>query len=426
MYNLRKEKVNIKFVLIATSILCLFLTLFSQSDLSLILMILILSLALLVSVKKNYLLVLLFLIIFYCNYSFIVLNYLDTTEYIFTRYQNSFISFEALRIMLIFLLVIYWLMPKKINEVDENNLYYSKKMHLIFHIMLMICIIGLIVFGYTSDAFGIRGNQSTIFGYVALLLLVGFYFSNNRKYIKYIYSALAIIFICKNLLHGERLYALQSIFLLYIYMLPKKIKTNYLLISFICVLGYLGLNFIAEARTIGWNFDAFGNAIKNSFLRLFSLDTVSSSMFTSQTFIDVAARDTVITRLYLFIIWIASIFVGGSLLPKSNLPVYTNQIIAHYGGGILPYYGFYYLSYLGVILFALLIVFFIKLTMVTFNSQKNKKFSSLLSIYFVITIFSWYLYSPSALTRGMLLLIIVYYFSVLIDKILSKIHKKGN
>lgn len=404
--------------LIVLSLFALLLSTICQSYFVLILFLFVLSLACVIKVEKNYILTLIFLVILYCNYSIICMNYLDKTFYIFTSYQNTFVGFRALQILMSFMLFLYMFVPNNIKEFDDDNLYYKRNISVIIHIALMLVISMIIILGYSEVSFGSRGNYSPFYGYVVLLILVGLFFSNNKKFLKISYLILAILFIMKNLLHGERAYVIQLAFVIYIYFLPLKIKKNYLLIFVVAILGYLGMNFVSEARTYGVSTGSLKIALANSMKRMFSLDTACSSFFTSQTFVDMSFRDGFLQRIYMFVLWFSSLFVGGSLLPQSNLSEYTHQYITHWYGGVFPFYGYYYLDFCGVLIFALYISYFIKLIN---NNMEKGNFCTAMFIYGAVTILTWYLYSPSAITRGILLVILLYFAIVFADKVIQKV-----
>lgn len=416
------KEFKIKYFFILEATLCLFLSLFCDSVLTLILMNLFLSVFLVYYVRKNYLYTICFLLLAYFNYSF-MLNYINDSPFdLFSTYKDTFVGIRSLQVLMVFLISIIWFMPKEIKQFDESRLYSETKVYNIVHILLSFLVLLITILGYENVEIGKRGSQSTLFGYVVLLIITGLYFSKNSKNIKKVYFVLSIIFIVKNLLHGERLYVLQMVIVFYLYFLPQKYKKNYGFLALIAFIGYMGLTYIAEARTFGWGFESVIAAFNNALQRGFALDTAVSAYFTGQTFVEMSFIDSVGQRLYLLILWLFSIVVGGRLSPLSNLSNYTRQFMEHWYGGVLPFYGYYYLSFYGVILFAMLIVFIIK----KHNNAHNFKALNFAFVYFIVSVFSWYLYSPSSMTRGFLIALLIYYSVIYGNKLLSVVKMRIN
>ena len=415
------KKTNKWFYYIAIeSLLCLFLSLFLPAHIALIFFILLISALLAYRMKNNSLYFLIFIFIFYCNYSICVMNYLDKTNYIFTTYRDTLIGTMALQILLFFMLSLYIMLPKDIKQSNVKNMYSEKKITPIAHVCFIVIFIAIMLLGYNSNGFGQRGSYSTIFGYAPILLFLGIYFSRRDKRLLTIYLFLGLIYIFENFAYGERAFALQVMILLYLYFMPDKIKKNYFVLAVLAVVGYFGLTLIGELRAENIDIaSALYTSLKNCVKRLFSLDTACSSFYTSQTFINQTMIDSIPQRLLLFIMFIGSIFVGGSILPNANLSQYTHKYFMHWFGGVFPFYGYYYLGYFGVLIFALYIVFIIKKC----NKNKPKELAGVVLIYTTMTCFTWYLYAPSSITRGVMLIILCYYAIVITNKIFYKIFK---
>ena len=382
--------------------------------------VLLLSILCLKKVVNNIILTLLFTVILYCNYSIIKMNFCDPNNYIFTTFNNTPIGTLSLQVLTLFLAYIWAFLPNNIKEFDDKKLYYNKNINILIHIGIICIAIFATILGYKSAGIGQRGVYSTIYGYVVLFIALGLFYSNNNKYLKVFYLIISIYYVMKNLMHGERAYVLQMALLLFVYYMPKKWQKKWWLWLLACVMGYIALTYISEARTYGWNFESFCLTMTNCVDRGFALDTACSSFYTSQTFLAVSFNDGMGKRLVMFLSWVASIFVGGSIIPNSNLSSYTRQFYTHWYGGCLPFYGYYYLSIFGTVLFA----FYITILINRQNKNLNTSLFNLILINIMYSVFTWYLYSPSALTRGLLLAIILFYSIKLADLILQKIHKK--
>ena len=150
-----------------------------------------------------------------------------------------------------------------------------------------------------------------------------------------------------------------------------------------------------------------------------SADTALSAFYTGQTFIKQSLVDSFSQQLYMFFLFIVSMFTGSSVLPESLLSQYTRKNYIHFYGGVFPYYGWYYLGPIGVVAFAFLIVLIIR----KLYNKKNIKLEMFVPIIILISSssFLWYLYHPSSLIRSPMLMLIVFYVVIWADKLLKKL-----
>lgn len=385
----------------------------------LVILTLTLSILLVVRVRKNILLLIVFCIIAYCNYSILMLMFINPLKNsMFTKQNYTEVGFISLQILFLFMLILYLYIPKKINYINRDKLYYSKKINFILHIFNVLLIL------FITFALRTKDTTSTIWGYVVLLLLLGLYFSNNDKKVKLLYLIVGIIFCMQSLLTYGRLYLTQALIILFIYFFPKKLEKKLWILFPLLGILYILFNFISiyrvneslpfvELINLTW---------KQIYKYLFSADTALSAFYTGQTFVMQSFTDGILQRLYMFVLLIISMFTGSSILPQSLLSEYTHKTYLHYYGGVYPCYGWYYLGGIGVILFALMLILIIRKLL----NKTKFKFEFFVPVVILISAspFLWYLYHPSSMIRSPMLLILGYYGVIFADWCLKKIKNK--
>ena len=421
--NDRYKLFSIIFSVVSLFILCL--SFFVNMPIVLIGLLLLISALNIVKARKNFILLIIGLILFYCNYSVCVTNFIQSGYYSF--FSKTLYAYRSLQSLLLFTLVIFVCIPQKIESVNFKQIYSKRDVHILIHIVALLVLLFIIAFGYSGGGFGQRGSYNQLWGYFPVFVLIGLFFSKNNKLIKNIYLTISVIYVCLNLIFKERLYVVQIAIILVMFFCPDKLIRNKKLTILLLIVGYLIFTFIGNFRNVdGYNiWNALWINIKTSFETLFSLDTAASSFYTGQTFVNHAFLDDWFKRLSMLGLFVLSILFGMSLFPKASLPDYTIQFMEeahkHSFGGYLPLYGYYYLGLLGVLLIALYIVGIYKMIA---NWNKNDV-TKLLSIVVLSSTFTWYLYSPSAITRNLLLVLILYYSIIVIDNILKKVFCKS-
>ena len=92
--------------------------------------------------------------------------------------------------------------------------------------------------------------------------------------------------------------------------------------------------------------------------------------------------------------------------------------------GVLPYYFYFYFGWIGVIIIAIYVSRFISMCD-NLNNENNYGLKKCISVYFLISVPRWYLYSSSPLTRGVILLTIVFMINEMINKSSKNIEIEG-
>lgn len=148
--------------------------------------------------------------------------------------------------------------------------------------------------------------------------------------------------------------------------------------------------------------------MSESLSRGFAWDTAYSSWHTSITFVLYGDLIPSSEHLALFWQWVQTLLFGGSV-PLSNLATITQPYFWHQFGGVLPVFFQFYLGPLGVVLIAVYVSTILRLINSVCASLREDTGGVLAptlricSVYVSVSCFRWILYSPSQITRGLLL-----------------------
>lgn len=369
-----------------------------------------LSIIFIIKSYKNIMSFIVALFLFWFNYSIIFANYFLDMHSFYLRDSYSAVSVIGLRVLLIFNLILCLFTKNSDSKNYEIAWKYNKPVSEIIAWGYLFLLTFILIFGFSRPAKeGGRGSPSTIYEYSIVLFIVGYYFFHSNKYYINLSSFLLILYALQNLYYGGRITALQELTIFFILFVHKKSKTNLktmipvVIFSFIIFTG-VGLfraNFRLSTSTINDIFESSNN-------KALTLDTAYSAYYTSLTFIKTESILSLPERLRIFINWICSQLVGGSLIRESNVAQITRRYYIHYYGGVLPFFGHFFMGYIGTILISLVVAKYIN-DLKSF--YKKSGLSKCILLYFVVTTPRWFLYSPSPLFRGAFLVFVVYYIT---------------
>ncbi len=366
--------------------------------------VIIISAYLMVRCINNWELFILFFFLLYYNYSIMIAEYLFPVDNLFTSYAGDKESFVCENIVLAYMTILCAFAPKEIQRKNKVNRYYieDKNNNIIVYV-LSIALIFILIFGYVRPDKGERGSPSTYFEYAIILFIVGYSFSN--VYTKKILTVLLILFALQNFIYGGRVTGVQLIIVWFL--MNYAYKANFIKIAPVAVALMLILNFIGSTRGNYSNTQGIMTNVINTLQEeKFANNTSYSAYHTSITFIK---AETVgwSERLRIFGNFILSMFLGGSSVKDSNLAEYTHRFYAHYYGGVLPIYLHFFMGKIGVCVSGVVTALYVR--MIANIKESSKTLLKCISVYIVTGISRWYLYSPSNLFRGCMILCVVYF-----------------
>ncbi|MSU05587.1 hypothetical protein FYJ80_02160 [Spirochaetales bacterium NM-380-WT-3C1] len=381
-------------------------------------LVLILNLIELLKHRKNVYLLIVNIIILYCNYSITVCNYFSTFSTSFTEFSNEYVGVQGINILCVFSLFLFVFSPSaSIKEFEyEKPITSSSRYNTLVEMALVVFLCLIWYFGFTRPSVsGMRGSPSAIYEYSIILIIMGYYFSGNRLSWKIIFTLISLAYALQNFIYGGRITGIQVIMTSGICLFIDKITMKRIVISSLLVIPLLTAIGIQRGG-ISFSMESIFEGLQAINTNKMALDTAYSAYYTSLTFLKAMDYTPFTSRFSMFGCFLLSMIFGGSI-PNSNLADYTRERFLHYWGGVAPFFGYFYIGWIGVFLLAFYICFLKK--KIIYGRTENDFFKCL-SIYVAVTTFRWYLYSPTQLFRGVMLLWIVYISLKYFDQIFRK------
>lgn len=360
------------------------------------------------------------LFLLWFNYSIYFANYLLNIQSFFTSWAYTNVAIDGFKIVLLFTTFLcIFIHPddligqtKAVCDIQKQKVFDGKEIghpFLGYAYLLLLLFLLIFAFGRPTET-GERGSPSTFYEYSIIIFIVGFYFFKWSKFYKYSAIVLLLLFAAQNLLFGGRITAVQLALLLFFVIfdgrtIPWKrvIPVGIIALAIFTLVGNMRAN---ATFTLSNLFNALMNSLKTGY----TLDTAYSAYYTSLTFVKVQEVLTISDRISLFFSFCLSMLLGGRVA-NSNLAKFTRDYYVHYFGGVLPFFGQFYLGIVGILLLGLLVAFY--MNKMKNISDKTKGAVRCMLIYIAVTTPRWYLYSPSSLIRGVFLLSLVYFSTLL-------------
>ena len=369
--------------------------------------------------RHNIYLLIINLLILYCNYSICLPNYFVHIETSFSEFALDTVATTGINTLCLFMGILFVTSPKSTQKNNKNiePLASNGRYNPIFELALCVLLLIIWRYGYTRpDVVGGRGTPSAIYEYSVILMIIGFYYCGNKLVWKIILLIITFLFAIQNFIYGGRITGIQIILCAVLCLLVDKINLKIILLGMIFIFPFMSLIGIKRGNS-SFSILALIDALNSLRNTKGALDTAYSAYYTSLTFLKAMVYTPFQKRIYMFGCFVLSMFFGG-LIPDSNLADYTRKNFLHYWGGVLPFFAYFYIGILGVILLAIYINY-IKSKIIVNYTTKNG-FYKCFSIYITATTFRWYLYSPTQLFRGVMLLWIAYKIADLFFKFIKK------
>ena len=349
------------------------------------------------------------LFLLWFNYSIFYGNYFSAINSSFFDDAYTSYALRGFKIVLLFSVLLVLLCPSNVERAKLRPVIVfkfsgacSKLIPTVY--LVVLTVIMLVGFGRPT-ASGQRGTPTAIYEYSIVLFIIGYYFFSRYRWYVIFSSVLLLGYCAQNMIFGGRITALQLLLIFFFFLCDgKKIKVKFLVP--VLLIGLVTFSGIGIMRAnFSFSLSNISQAIESIFEKAGTLDTAYSGYYTSLTFLKAESFTPIQNRLYMLWAFIKSIFLGGSV-PDSNLARYTLQFYLHYEGGILPFFGEFYLGFFGIAGTSLMVAFYLRL-MKKLNGCSSG-LSGCVAVYIAATCPRWYLYSPSQMTRGVLLLCLVY------------------
>ena len=368
--------------------------------------------------RKNMMWFMAGILVLYFNYSLAASVYFSPDA--LPKSYKPFVYGELLRgvnIVLVFLAVFLCVLKK---GTGENKRLFTEKFSCDWLVTVgaSVYIAAAPFLFYSTESFGTRGIASAFYEYSLIVLIVALAFCGRNLKALFLLLIASGWIIVHGLLHGERILALQMMIALGVYLMLHKISLKLIIPG--CLVGIFVFTLVGLSRGLT---DLEGDIITQAFeflkTRGMANDTCYAAFKTSLNVIRFADVTPWPDRMLFFLRYLLYI-VAGSAVKDVNLAVLALKVGTHGGGGWLPVYFYFWLGYLGVILSGAALG---KLVNKLSEVHVGDKFLSYLALYVVSTLPRWYLYSPAALTRGLLMYILVFTAAALAHRIAGKVYR---
>ena len=371
-------------------------------------------------VRKNIYLFIIYSFIAYCSYSVVITMYMfGPIDSFFASYVNQPSGILGLNILSLFTLGLFLITPK-ISPKKPISFTTSNKYNPLIALGAIIVLIFVFMYSYKRpEVIGERGGGSPFYEYSIVINILGIYYMGKNKLLKSALILISLIYALNEFIFGGRVTGLQYIIVMFLCIEVDKISLRVV----------IPLGFIVAAIMFSIGSLRGGVALNNSVIDLiilgisiifkgkFVLDTAYAAHHASLTFIETMSFTPFDTRIYMFVQWLKYLFIGSSV-EDSNLTTYAGQFFQHYGGGILPYWGYFYLGAFGVILILIYLRFLFR--MINDNTgHTNNGFARCITVYISASVLRWWLYSPSQITRALIMFFIVYQICNISDLIIK-------
>ena len=352
------------------------------------------------SARKHLPLFLLFLSLFYFNYSITV------GEYSFLENAGAAlqeVKTEEIYSLLIFIVLIFNICFLGMNPpVTRRMLTYSYDPIIVVSALITLILIFLFFFD-RSDISGYSVRITPAYEYSALLFLTAIIYSGNRLIIRTFILALCFMYIANDFLFGGRITSVQLCLLLALTIFRNRLTNLRLILLFIlgvflmAVVGAYRVTFLISGFDI--------NRIIGGLLdKALVFDTVVYAYYSSATHLASASYLDWSERVGAFWELLAYLFSGYESNGQYNLTAWvSNHYFPNVGGGILPSHIFFYFGFAGVLVFGLTLR-----AVLTKLAQSNVRFMQLALIVLIMMTPRWYLYTPISLVRPLIFFAVIY------------------
>ena len=355
--------------------------------------------------RKNYLFLIVSIILTYFNYSIIYADFINNLNNFFTREISPVVTNTSINILSFFNIFLFILYPSKIKEIKNGINYLIVNRDVPFYISWgIICILLVIMLvGFRPSEDGSRSDPSAMYEYAVCIFIVAYCFIKSPKLLVILFM-LSLIYAGRNFLYGGRVAGLQVLLCSYLFLFAHRTRISVQILLGVLVFILLSVVGVVRGAMIEGEFE-----INNIIMRIvdsgFVLDTAYSAYYTSEIFV---YMDSLLNNHFtLFLIFLAAVFVGYGMFPDMLLQNYADLYMVNYAGGILPFYFWVFLGCFGLYIAVLMV----KLYLNVLNKSLEKADNGLLKCvgaFFVCHIFRWYLYTPYSLLRGTLIICLVY------------------
>lgn len=344
----------------------------------------------------------------------------------YSYYNGDNYYFATLTVHTLFLLIISCghFAPKKTTDLlvikkDELCRYASSWK---YYAMLMCAVICMAI-GKTGQTiferqgYGQKGSSSSaIYEYFCFFYLLAFVFSGESKWQKKLLHMVAVLYVLKSLLYGNRVEVIQILLLIFILQYQNKLSTRNLLLGLAG--GYFLMTLVGNFRSdLQLNIDSVGHLLGFD-VQSNRLVNNESDVWYSSTVILNSLGTEAITLQYRIIAtfnFLVRLIVPSSLLNQTYnvVPYLQKNLTAFGGGGLIDAFLYFYFGIFGLILGAIIIG-----TLFQKAAKGNQNiYWKIFLIQYLVMVPRWFAYSPEAIFKTPI-------YAITIFSVLTKIKER--
>lgn len=260
----------------------------------------------------------------------------------------------------------------------------------------------------------IRGENGTsyivanlpIFEYSYLLFIVGIFFAQGDRKRQYLLIAVLFMDIFVDAYYGGRITLLQVALVFFTMFLYKWFTKKQIILGLIG--GVLLLSLISiYRRAYSLSGLSFNTVLSYVTEGRFAADSAANALYTTFGAIKIHDFYALDYRIEHFFGFLLDIVLGSEVngyLPLQSLII--NSGIYHIGGGWNIGYVYFWFGMPGIVLYSIIVVFIIRKL---FCPQKPSVLKYFYSIVIIVSMPRWYLYTPAAVFRSILIISMLYF-----------------
>lgn len=360
--------------------------------------------------RKSRLTCLFFCILGYVNYSIAIYFFLapptvnDYSMYIGTPWANF-----GSGLLLLFLVVMTMLLPFEFKPSHIRELFSRpENKNGVIVAVAVAALVFIALLGYDApDSYGNRGSTSTLYESATLVLIVAYFFAGDSISMRRTLTFLAFCLALEGLVFGDRIVPIQLILVYFcIYHLENIPFRKLLALGLISLILFASVGIFRGSILNNLSTSGIYQVIELLLDRKGAQSTFPAAYHTSLTFLMFGDSVSPTDKLYYFGQFLQSQFLGTKNVVDANLAEITHNYYWHNYGGLYPFFFYFWGGFFGVAIGSLWSAFMCRLLAGRLASIVPLR---VLTLFFLVTVFRWYAYSPTTLIRtaGMLLILFV-------------------
>lgn len=206
-------------------------------------------------VRRNRMLLYVFMIIAYANYSICYANYLNPLSgTMFTGYAGTTLFWSGINALLLFMSVLLLFFPHEIRCFGLGDRYFRQRpcnSPLVVALSILLVVILVYGFGRPDSIGGDRGSPSALYEYSTIFFIVGFWFAGEKRWSNNVLTIILLCYAAQNLVYGGRVSALQLLTILFF--IRGSHLVGWKVIAPCAICGLILMTLIGNLRTTIWD-----------------------------------------------------------------------------------------------------------------------------------------------------------------------------